>query len=224
MKKSDTFNILRFKATVSTVKDMHSLCFIIMLFCVTTSSFLDATATTAHMYVRLASMNDMEAIIALDTAISYEHFTPIFLQYPEFEGKEQDVQKMLADEVEADTTWFTNCIAMVDDQRLYVAYDDTTLVGFVACHKQDDTIVVIDLLMIDAECRGKGIGRQLIQACIQTFPEISACMLVVLDKNRQACAAYEKMGFVLMTERPSFIQEKYPEARYLCYGLAFISY
>lgn len=197
------------------------------LFCVTAFSFLEAMHVAvfhkSYASVRLASAEDLKAIIELDVRISDEYFKPLFLQYSEFEGKEQDVEKMLSDEVESDTVWFTSCIAMEKEQRLYVAYNDTTPVGFVACHKQDDTIVVIDLLMIDASCRGKGVGKQLIQTCVQTFPKVSACMLVVLDKNKQACVAYEKIGFVLMDEKPAFVREKYPAPRYLCYSLSLIA-
>ncbi len=165
-----------------------------------------------------ASSNDLESILALDASISYEYFKPLFLLYPEYEGKEHEVEKLLAAELETDATWFADCIAMKDDQRLFMARHDNC-VGFVACHKQDGTIVVIDLLMIDAAYRAKGIGKQLIKTCINAFPEASTCMLVVLDKNLQACAAYEKIGFVLITEKPAFMQEKYPNPRYLCYRL-----
>jgi len=170
--------------------------------------------------MRLASPEDIDAIMALDISISEEYFKPLLLQYPEFEGKEQDVIKLLADEVESDITWFASCIALEKQQCLYVADNNTAIVGFVACHQQDDVIVVIDLLMIDKNCRGKGTGKQLIKSCIQTFPRASTCMLVVLDNNQLARTAYEKMGFVLMDEKPLFVQEKYPESRYICYSLS----
>ena len=168
--------------------------------------------------INLGSTDDLPAILALDVAISYEHFKPIFLLYPEYDGKEYEVEKMLAAEVETDATWFADCLAMIDQQRLFVAYDENDYVGFVACHQHDNSIVVIDLLMVNEECRGKGIGKQLIQTCIKTFPQASTCMLVVLDKNEQACAAYERMGFVV-TEKPEFMQKKYPKPRYICYRL-----
>jgi ribosomal protein S18 acetylase RimI-like enzyme len=205
---------------------MYSSYLFITLFCVPICSALDATQCAAshksRFSIRLATIEDLKPIIALDTTISYEYFKPLLLHYPEYEGKEQDVEKLLADEIEADITWFTSCISMEKQQRLYIACDDTTLVGFVACHKQNDTIVVIDLLMIEAGYRGKGIGKQLVQTCIQTFPEASSCMLVVLDNNKPARAIYERMGFVLMDEKPLFVQEKYPESRYLCYYLPLL--
>lgn len=170
--------------------------------------------------VRLALPEDMNAIMALDIAISEEYFKPLLLQCSEFEGNGQAVEKLLADEVENDITWFASCIALEKQQRLYVAYDDTNIVGFVACHQQDDSIMVIDLLMIDAHYRGKGIGKQLINFCIQAFPDVSKCVLVVLDNNQLARTVYEKMGFVLMDEKPLFLQGKYPESRYICYSLS----
>ena len=182
--------------------------------------FFYATASQkSNVAVRLASLEDLKAIIALDSNISTDHFKPIFLQYPEFKDKESEVERILADELETDMTWFTSCIAMEKQQCLYVALHDATPVGFAACHKEDDTTVVIDLMLIHANYRGKGIGKQLIKSSLQTFPKTSTCMLVVLDKNQQARTSYEKMGFTLMDRKPSFVQKKYPESRYLCYSL-----
>jgi ribosomal protein S18 acetylase RimI-like enzyme len=206
---------------------IHSSYFFTTLFCVQIFNFLDATQSVvshkSRVSVRLATVEDLKAIVALHATIGYEYFKPLFLQYPEYAGKEEDAEKRVAYEVETDTILFTSCISMENQQRLYVAYDDTTLVGFVACHKQNDTIVIIDRLMIEAGYRGKGIGKQLIQTCIQTFPEASTCMLVVFDKNKPACAVYEKMGFVLMDEKPPFVQEEYSESCYLCYSLLLIA-
>ncbi len=203
---------------------MYSFYFFIALFCVSSfSGGIDAIAShQSAISVRLASPEDLDAILALDISISDEYFVPLLKQYPEFEGKEQDVIKLLDDEVESDITWFASCIALEKQQRLYVAHNDATIVGFAACHLQDDTMVVIDLLLIDAPYRGRGIGKQLITSCIQTFPQASTCMLVVLDKNESARIAYQKMGFILMDEKPLFVQEKYPEARYICYMLSLV--
>jgi ribosomal protein S18 acetylase RimI-like enzyme len=175
---------------------------------------------TSFITIHRALADDLVKIIELDAEISHEYFKPLFLQYPEYQGKEHEVEKMLAAEVETDALWFADCIAMKDiNQRLFIARYLGRCIGFIACHRQDDTIAVIDLLMIDAPYRGKGIGKQLIQICIEAFPEATTCMLVVLDKNEQARISYEKMGFALMVERPSFVQEKYPKPRYLCYRL-----
>ncbi len=184
-----------------------------ILYCI---ELLGETNNTSYS-IQLASFADLESIMALDIAISYEYFKPLFLQYPEFEGKENEVEKMLADEIETDNLWFADCIAMKEYQRLFIACQNNNCVGFVACHRQDAAIIVIDLLMIAAENRGKGIGKQLIHTCILAFPEASTCMLIVLDKNKQACDVYEKIGFILMNEKPSFVQEKYSHPRYICY-------
>lgn len=172
------------------------------------------------VHVRLALSEDMDAIMALDISISEEYFKPLLLQYPEFKEKIEEVEKLLNDEIESDVPWFTNCIALEKQQRLYVAQDGEAIVGFAVCHQQDDTTMVIDLLMIDPSYRGKGIGRQLITASIQAFPQPSTCIIVVLDNNTLARAVYEKMGFILMDKKPLFVQEKYPEPRYICYAAA----
>ena len=78
---------------------IHSCYFFATLFCVQTFNSLDATqfaiSHTSCLSVRLATIEDLKPIIALDTTISYEYFKPLFLQYPEYEGKERDVEKML---------------------------------------------------------------------------------------------------------------------------------
>lgn len=169
--------------------------------------------------IRLASHEDLDALLELDCKISDEYFKPLLLQYPEYNANVDEVERILTEELEKDIHRFPDCIALKKNQRLYVAYLDAVLVGFVVCHKQDESIVVIYLLMIDASCRGQGIGKQLIQMAIRAFPEALTCMLVVLDKNIQARAAYEKIGFSVMAEKPTFVQEKYSAPRFLCYSM-----
>jgi ribosomal protein S18 acetylase RimI-like enzyme len=207
-------------------KQMKNILFFTLLFMLVAPNIANTLHGEASpqsvITVRLADPKDLDAILALDVSIS-EYFVPLLLEYPEFEGKKEAVVKLLDDEIESDITWFASCIALEKQQRLYVAEENTKIVGFVASHLQDDTIVVIDLVLIDERYRGKGIGRKLMQSCIQTFPQASMCMLVVLANNEAAQAAYKKMGFVLMDEKPLFVQEKYPEPRYICYSLSLSS-
>jgi ribosomal protein S18 acetylase RimI-like enzyme len=176
-------------------------------------------ARISDLCVRLASPEDLGVLLEFDCKITDEYFKPLLLQYPEYHADTNEVERILAEELEKDIHWFPDCIARQKDQRLYVAHLGTTFVGFVVCHKQDESIVVVDLLMIDGSYRGQGIGRRLIQTAIETFPEASTCMLVVLDKNIQARAAYEKIGFSVMVEKPAFFQEKYSAPRFLCYSM-----
>jgi ribosomal protein S18 acetylase RimI-like enzyme len=201
---------------------MKHILFFTLLFTLTASNISYALHGAAFpqsaITVRLASPADLESILALDISVS-EYFVPLLLQYPEFEGSKEAVVKLLDDEIESDITWFASCIALENQQRLYVAEDNAAVVGFVASHLQDDAIVVIDLVLIDEKYRGKGIGKKLMQSCIETFPQASTCMLIVLANNVLARAVYEKMGFILMDQKPLFAQEKYPEDRYICYSL-----
>jgi len=174
-------------------------------------------ACVSGLSIRLASPEDLKALLELDCIISDEYFKPLLLQYPEYDV--HAVEQLLAEEIKKDTHWFPGCIAMEKDQRLYTAYVGATLVGFVVCHKQDESVLVIDLLMIDAPCRGQGIGKRLIQTALHAFSDMSMCMLVVLDKNMRARAAYEKIGFSVMAEKPVFVQEKYSASRFLCYSM-----
>jgi len=188
-----------------------------VFYCIVIAFAFSVITILEGIHVRLALPEDMDGVMALDINISEEYFKPLLLQHPDFENKEEEVEKLLDDEIENDIPWFTSCIALEKQQRLYVAQDGEAIVGFAVCHQQDDTTMVIDLLMIDPVYRGKGIGRQLITASIQAFPQASTCIIVVLDNNTLARAVYEKMGFILMDKKPLFVQEKYPEARYICY-------
>jgi ribosomal protein S18 acetylase RimI-like enzyme len=169
------------------------------------------------LVARLATFQDMDALIALDETISKDYFIPLLLEHAEFNGKKEEVEKVLATEVESDKLWFVRCIGGEKNQRLFVAEYNNIITGFAVSHLQDDSIVVIDLLLIDQHHRSKGIGKKLIASSIEEFPQASFCMLIVLDNNKDARIAYEKMGFVLMNQKPFFFEEKYPEPRYLSY-------
>ena len=178
-----------------------------------------STKSLQDHVIRLASPEDLKALLELDRVISDEYFKPLLLQYPEYNADIGEVERILTEELEKDIRWFPGCIALKKDQRLYLAHLGATLVGFVVCHKQDESIVVIDLLMIDGSYRGRGISKRLIQTALDTFSGVLTCMLVVLDKNMQARAVYEKIGFSMMVEKPAFVQEKYSASRFLCYSM-----
>src|SRR5579872_657885 len=147
-------------------------------------------ASENNIIFRLASHDDLEVILILDAVVSYEYFKPLLLLDSEYEGNDRKVEEFLDDELETDVIWFKDCIAMKDQQRLLVLLYQGKCVGFVAFHNQDETILVIDLLMIHSKHRGKGFGRKMIERCIQEFPQVTTCMLIVLDKNMLARAAY----------------------------------
>lgn len=189
----------------------HVICFIWML-------LFGIYMHAVDLYkIHYATLHDLQDILSLDATISDEYFIPLLLLYPEYENNQQRAKDFLDAELEKDKVWLAECIAMKDEQRLFIVRENNACVGFVACHKQDNTIVMIDLLFIDACYRNKGIGKALIERCIQEFPEAGSCMLVVIDKNESARKAYEKIGFVLVADRPSFVEDKYPKPYYLCY-------
>lgn len=57
----------------------------------------------------------------------------------------------------------------------------------------------IEMLFIDENCRGKGIGKMLISYAVNKY---AADKVTVNKQNRQAIGFYEKMGFAVFRETP----------------------
>ena len=55
--------------------------------------------------------------------------------------------------------------------------------------------VWLEELMVDADCRSMGIGRQLIAAVQQKYPHAARFRLEVTDDNPRAAALYQALGF-----------------------------
>lgn len=62
--------------------------------------------------------------------------------------------------------------------------------------------VMIDLLLVDRDYRGKGYGKLLLRALIDKYPH-TTISLSVASENKNAIGLYEKMGFVAETPIPS---------------------
>lgn len=61
--------------------------------------------------------------------------------------------------------------------------------------------IKIGRLLIDKNCRGKGIGRVAIKHIImiaQKLNQFVACRFIILDAKPQAIGFYEKIGFVII--------------------------
>ena len=73
-----------------------------------------------------------------------------------------------------------------------VVYDENKLVGFVALHIHSITLAEIRSLVVKDSYRGKGIGKKLIQSCINESKNIELEELLVLTYKQ---ALFEKFGF-----------------------------
>ena len=164
-------------------------------------------ALYAEIIIRPALEDDLEGVMQLDREVSWEYFKPLFLEYTGLPLAENP-DALLEEELVPDREMFIKGINHVDGNRLYIACDDNTIIGFVAFCKEQTT-VNIDLLCVHKDYRNKKIGRRLLDVALTTFNDIDTCTLVVLDKNISARKLYESYGFVLQ-EMPEDLKQHFP--------------
>lgn len=87
-------------------------------------------------------------------------------------------------------------------EKCWVAVRGDEVVGSVFIVRQDDTTAKLRLLYVDASARGLGLGRQLVNECIQ-FARSAGYQHLVLWTNDILTTArliYETSGFILTAE------------------------
>lgn len=164
----------------------------------------------AEYTIRYAENTDLDSIIMLDRAVSWEYFKPLLLEY---NPDEKSIDRGLEEELAHDGKIFLKAVNFQKDRRLKVACRDDEVVGFVSFSKRLD-LLYIDLLMIDRKWRGCGIGKSLLNAVYGEFLGVNQMTLLVLKNNISARAFYEKYGF-FEDEIPEWV---HPSDRYsYCY-------
>ena len=158
-------------------------------------SMLMTCVAQAGYTIRYAKSTDLDAIMALDRAISWEHFKPLLL---ERNSDEKAVDCGLEEELIHDQSKFLKAINFQKDRRIKIACDDNVMVGFINFSKRAN-LLYIDLLMIDKKRRGRGIGKKLLHAAHNEFSGVNQMALLILKNNIAARAFYEKYGFVEKT-------------------------
>ena len=103
------------------------------------------------------------------------------------------MQELVLQDVENGNILVRNESEMATTIRSYtVAYDGELLVGFVALHIHSITLAEIRSLVVRDSYRGKGIGKKLIQNCIDEGKNLELQELLVLTYKQ---ALFEKFGF-----------------------------
>jgi DNA-binding MarR family transcriptional regulator/ribosomal protein S18 acetylase RimI-like enzyme len=89
-------------------------------------------------------------------------------------------------------------------ERCWIAELDGRRAGSVMLVKQTDEVAKLRLLLVEAEARGLGLGRQLVETSLQFaratgYREITLWTNSILDEAR---GLYESLGFTLVKEKP----------------------
>ena len=103
------------------------------------------------------------------------------------------MQKLVLDDVENGNILVRSESEMATTIRSYtVVYDNDELVGFVALHIHSISLAEIRSLVVKDTHRGVGIGKKLIQSCINEGKDIQLEELLVLTYKQ---ILFEKFGF-----------------------------
>ena len=119
---------------------------------------------------------------------------PLAALYHQFWGEESDTQAMRRT---------FSALAQNEDYILLGAALDEVLVGSVmgvVCHElygDCKPFLVLENMVVDQACRGKGIGKLLFAALEQQAAEKSCTQVILVTETQraEACAFYESLGF-----------------------------
>lgn len=81
----------------------------------------------------------------------------------------------------------------------YILIEDGVYIGYFACYEKEEKLY-LDKFYIHKSCRGKGLGRYMMQKIINIAKEkeYPAVFLNVNKNNTDSIAIYEKMGFKII--------------------------
>ncbi|MCL9782705.1 GNAT family N-acetyltransferase [Vibrio sp. S4M6] len=148
------------------------------------------------MIVRSATVADIDEILELNRQIGQYHYdnAPDVFVSPSAEEKEFLLQ------------------AVLDEKRLFsVAVDEKHVVGFISAKidinesipfLSKQPICRIGTIVVDENCRSKGIGKHLMDHCYSWAQENKAYQvrLEVMSFNSRAMSFYQSLGFQPQSE------------------------
>lgn len=88
-------------------------------------------------------------------------------------------------------------LILTDAMTLVVATRDQDICGWILVdHKRESTRVIIELICVDSHVKRQGIGKRLIYAIRELFPEVTSVAVATMKFNTVARPFYESLGFI----------------------------
>lgn len=130
-----------------------------------------------------ATDKDSQAIAALAYKIWHKHYIEI----------------ITVEQIDYMLNWMYSEISikqqMQENQNYILAFDNDILVGYASTSLKSDDSLFIHKLYVDTDTQRAGIGKQLFQHILSSFPLINTISLTVNRKNFKAINFYFKQGF-----------------------------
>lgn len=151
----------------------------------------------SRITVQKAESRDLKNIFELDEKVSFEFFEPLYKKHYAHTSLGKNPKLYLNSELEIDRQEFPKIINDPDYYFLVAKQkDNDNCTGFLIAHKISD-FYQIDLLLVDEQFRGFGIGSKLISA----LKDKNLCTYV-MKENKSAINFYKKSGFEI-TDNPN---------------------
>jgi len=88
----------------------------------------------------------------------------------------------------------------LESSLVYVAYEDDMLCGFSRSIIDGEFFIYVCDLLVDKSCRGRGMGRQLMECICDVYPGHTVLVISDVDAYYQKLG-YEKEGSVFLVKR-----------------------
>lgn len=89
-------------------------------------------------------------------------------------------------------------------ERAWIAEADGRRVGCIFCVRKDESTAQLRILLVDPAVRGAGIGRRLVETCVDFATAVGYERMVLWTNDPLVAAAriYRAAGFLLIDEEP----------------------
>lgn len=152
----------------------------------------------SKIIITKATQRDLKKIMELNRHVSVEFFKPIYQKYYTNFDLGQNPDKYIESELAMESKEYPHIIDD-SDYLFFVAIVAGSIAGFIISSKKQQA-VQIDLLLVNKDYRGQGVGTALIgftyDQIKKHFSKIRIVEVYVLKENIDAINFYQRNGFV----------------------------